>query len=94
VAAVWLWQRRPWGYLLAGVLVSMLTIETASIAIDQYFGHRADPSQSLGAVPLMAALTVLGLALTSVYLRHLLPQRDVERALTRSKREGGQPCVS
>jgi hypothetical protein len=80
LAAVWLWRRHSWGYLLAGVLVSMLTIETASIAIDQYFGHRADPSQSLGAVPLMAVLTVLGLALTSVYLRQLLPKPDAERS--------------
>ena len=70
LAGVRLWQRRPWGALLAGVLVSMLSLETASIAVDQLFGQQRDPGQSLAAVPLMAALTLLGLALTVVYLHH------------------------
>jgi hypothetical protein len=73
LAAVWLWQRRPWGYVLSGVLLSMLTLETASIAVDQVFGHRSDPTQSLAAVPLMAALTLVGLILTALFLRHVRP---------------------
>jgi hypothetical protein len=44
LAGIWLWRRRSWGYLLSGVLLSMLGIETASIATDQVFGHLHDPA--------------------------------------------------
>lgn len=71
LTGVWIWRRRPWGYLLAGVLTVMLTIETLGVAVDQTFGHRSDPAQSLSAVPLMAALTVIGLFVGVVYMRFL-----------------------
>lgn len=73
LAAIWLWQRRSWGYLLAGLLLTMLTIETASVAMDQVFGHLSDPSATLAMVPLFVVLTLIGLALTVVYLRTLRP---------------------
>lgn len=60
--AVLTWRRRGWGYVLAGMMLVMLTIETAGIAVDQIFGHLHDPSASLGAVPAMIALTIAGLA--------------------------------
>ncbi len=70
-AAIWLWQRKGWGYVLAGLLLVMLTIETASIAVDQYFGHIHDPSASLDAVPLFVGLTVIGLIVSVAYLYFL-----------------------
>jgi len=69
VGAVWLWQKKSWGYLLTGLLLSMMTIETASIAVDQYFGHVHDPSASPDAVPLFIGLTVIGLVVLIAYLR-------------------------
>lgn len=71
VGAVWLWRRRPWGYVIGGTMVVMLTIETAGIAIDQVFGHVHDPSASLGAVPIMGVLTVVGLVFSALFLRGL-----------------------
>ena len=47
----------------------MLTIETAGIAIDQAFGHLHDPSASLGAVPIMGVLTLVGLVFSILFLR-------------------------
>ena len=76
VAGVWIWKRRAWGYLLAGILLVTYTVEALSIAVDQIFGHRADPTQSLGAVPLMASLAVIGLVMTGIYLRHLREATD------------------
>lgn len=61
-AAYWLWRGRLWGYVLATALVVMLAIETISIGVDQVFGQMRDPSASLAAVPLMALLSVLGVA--------------------------------
>lgn len=71
LGAVWLWQRKSWGYLLVGLMLSMLTIETASIAVDQVFGHLNDSTASLDAVPLFVALTLFGLAVLVAYLRYL-----------------------
>jgi hypothetical protein len=62
IGAAWLWGRRAWGYVIGGMMVVMLTIETAGIAIDQAFGYVHDPSASLGAVPIMVAFTAAGLA--------------------------------
>ena len=75
VGAVWLWQRKLWGYLLTGLLLVMMTIETTSIAVDQYFGHIHDPSASPDAVPLFIGLTVIGLAVAIFYLRFLHPDK-------------------
>jgi hypothetical protein len=76
LGAVWLWQRKSWGYLLAGLMLSMMTIETASIAVDQFFGHVSDPTASPDAVPLFAALTLIGLVVVIAYLRYLRPESN------------------
>lgn len=73
VAAVLLWRGRPAGLPLAGLLLVMFVIETTSIAVDQTFGHLADPAAPLAAVPIMAALTLLGLWPLTVFLRGLRP---------------------
>jgi hypothetical protein len=57
---LWLMRRRPWGILLAGMLLVFFTLESVSVAVDQWFGHRADPLQSLGAVAAFVALAVVG----------------------------------
>ena len=44
-AGVWLWRRRPWGFLLAGLMLVLLLIESVSIAVDQFIGHHNDPTQ-------------------------------------------------
>jgi hypothetical protein len=80
-AAIWLWKRRPWGYLLSGALLVMLTIETASIGTDQWFGAAADPTSpavSASLTPVFTALTVFGLIALASYLRHL--RQDIPRA--------------
>lgn len=69
VGAAGLWRRRDWGFVAAAVLLAMITLEAAGVAVDQWFGHRADPGQSLGAVPMMAGLFAVSLLVTAVFLR-------------------------
>ena len=72
VVAAWLLQRRPWGYVLAGGLVAMLTIETASIALDQWFGAAIAPTSTLvsaALVPAFGVVTAIGLATLVLFLR-------------------------
>lgn len=74
LGALWLWQRKGWGFLLTGLMLSMLVIETGSIALDQWFGHLLDPAASPAAAPIFAALTAIGLGVLAAYLRYLRPK--------------------
>jgi hypothetical protein len=79
LGAVLLLRRRPWGYVLTGTLLVMLAIETASIGVDQWFGHAADPASpvaSAAMTPIFAALTALGLAVLALFLRPQSARRD------------------
>lgn len=69
LGARWLWQRKPWGYVIAGMMVIMLTLETTGVAIDQWFGHRHDPSAPLAAVPVMILFSGAGAWFSLVFLR-------------------------
>ena len=59
-AGMWLTRRRPWGILLSGMLLVFFTLESVSVAVDQWFGHHADPLQPLGGVAAFVALAVIG----------------------------------
>jgi hypothetical protein len=61
-AAAWLWRRRPWGYLIAGAGLVMWVIESVSIAVDQWYGHAADPGSPVASAALVPAFAVLALA--------------------------------
>ena len=61
--------RRAWAYVVGGMTVVKLTLETAGIAIDQVFGHIHDPSQLLGAVPIMVLFTGIGVVFAVLFLR-------------------------
>jgi hypothetical protein len=71
LAAIWLWQCRAWGYLLGGAFLVYGVIEAVSVTMDRIFGHLSDQSQSLAAVPLFAALALIGLVPLVFYFRNL-----------------------
>jgi MYXO-CTERM domain-containing protein len=74
VAAGWLWRRRPWGYLAGGAILVMWTIESPTVAVDQWWGHVSDPASpvaSAAAVPLFVVLTLIGLVPLYLYFRSL-----------------------
>ncbi len=72
LAAALLWRRHPWGYVLGGAVVVMLTLEGAAVAVDQLFAVRADPSTptaSAAAVPAFAVLGAVELVVAWLLLR-------------------------
>jgi hypothetical protein len=74
VVALGLWRRRPWGALLAGAVLVFWFIESAGVAVDQWFGSTADPAStvtSMTMVPAFAGLAVIGLAPLWIVLRSL-----------------------
>lgn len=74
VGAVLLWKRTAIGHLAAGVVLVLWTLEGATVATDQWFGHRADPTTewaTLGAMWLFVGLTVATLVPAFLHLHAL-----------------------
>jgi len=90
VAALWLRRREPRGALVVGAVLGMWVIESVSIAVDQWFGVRADPISpvvSLTVIPPFVALAVIGLVPLWLLLR---TARDPEKRVGNSSEDGGR----
>jgi hypothetical protein len=71
-AGWWMWQRRPVGIFLTGSWLAFGFMEGIGIAVDQWFGHQADPLSphaSTEVIPLVIALAVVNLVGLYFYLR-------------------------
>jgi hypothetical protein len=71
-AAWWMWHGKPLGIFLTGSWLAFGFIEGVGIAVDQWFGHQADPLSphaSTEVIPLMIALAVINLVGLYFYLR-------------------------
>lgn len=72
IVAVLLWQRRSAGVFLAGAGLFFWMIEAIGVAVDQWFGHRADPASdvaTLGGVVLFVVLAGATLVPLVLWLR-------------------------
>jgi hypothetical protein len=72
-AAVWLWQRRPAGYLAGGTFLVFWLIESIGVATDQWFGSHADPHAEIATMAgsrMFAALAVVSVVPVLLLLRH------------------------
>lgn len=89
VSAWWMWNRRSPGIFLTGSWLAFGVLEGIGVAVDQWFGHRADPLSphaSVEAIPLMIGLAVVNLIGLYLYWRQwkrssdgfLGNQRDLE----------------
>lgn len=69
-----LWRRRPWGYLVSGAALAFWTLEAVTVAVDQWFGHRAAPLSDVASDAVVLPFLVVALigagALWS-FLRHV-----------------------
>ncbi|KGN40349.1 hypothetical protein [Knoellia aerolata] len=83
VGALWLWRREARGALVVGAVLGLWAIESVSIAVDQWFGVRADPDSpvvSLSVIPPFLVLAVVGLVPLWLLLRsgsRAAPGREV-----------------
>ena len=81
VAAVWLWRRRAWGFLIIGAALVMWVLESAGIAVDQWYGHAADSASPVASAALTPAFGALALAgrVVAYTLFRSLPGRTQQR---------------
>ena len=91
IGAAWLWRRQPWGYLIAGAGLALWALEGLTVAVDQWFGHRADPTSdvaSADAVLPFAIATVIGIVALWAFLRRVdgtEPRSETGRSLGRDR---------
>ncbi|MET8518659.1 hypothetical protein [Nocardioides sp. NPDC004968] len=81
IVAVLLWQRRPAGVFLAGAGLFFWMVEAIGVAVDQWFGHRADPASdvaTLAGVVLFVVLAAATLVPLVLWLR-AVPSRPGRR---------------
>jgi hypothetical protein len=74
IGAWLLWHRRPWGYVIAGAGLAFWALEAATVAVDQWFGHRADPTSDVASNAVVipfALMGVIGAAVLWSFLRHV-----------------------
>lgn len=71
VAGWWLWHSRPWGLLLAPALMTYFVLEAVGVAVDQAWGHAADPTSTVVALELVPGFAVLAVVCAAT-LAHLL----------------------
>jgi len=83
MVAVLLWQRRPSGVFLAGAGLVFWEIEAIGVAVDQWFGHRADPGSDVATLAGVVLFVVLAAAT-------LVPLVLWLRAVPARTREEGQ----
>ncbi|HEY6634491.1 MAG TPA: hypothetical protein VI141_02645 [Acidimicrobiia bacterium] len=72
LAAWWLWHGRPSGILLTGSWLLFGVIESVGVAVDQWFGHQADPTStwaSVEIIPFFFGLAVVNAAAVLFYMR-------------------------
>jgi hypothetical protein len=72
LAGWWMWSRRPLGVLLTGSWLAFGILEGIGIAVDQWFGHQADPASphaSVDVIPMMVGLAIVNLIGLYFYLR-------------------------
>ncbi len=82
VAGIACLRRRPWGYLVTGAALVMLSLEGVGVATDQWFGSRADPTSaaaSMGMVPVLAGLAVVIGTVLALHLHAVQRVRGAQR---------------
>lgn len=80
LSGIWLWQRRSWGYVLAGVILTTTAIVGTSIVSDSLFERAHDATTSLAVVPLFGTITLAGVWFLGSYLWNLRQNPDPDQA--------------
>ncbi len=74
LGALWLMKRRPWGYVIAGILSVKGPLYTFILSLNTVLVMRAGLGGN-GELPLWAMLTVLGLIASGLFYGNMKPER-------------------
>jgi hypothetical protein len=66
LGAIWLLQRKPWGYLLAGAATVKGPLYTVVLTVDSLWASKAGVPDAASEIPIWLTLTFLGLIATAL----------------------------
>jgi hypothetical protein len=61
VAAIWLWRRQTWGFVVVGSVLALWVLESIGVAVDQWFGQAADPASTVASATMVWVFALLAL---------------------------------
>ncbi len=73
LGAIWLWQRKPWGYILAGISLVKGPAYTLVLSVNSLWAAKAIIPAASAEAPLWVSLTVLGLAAAGLLYGNMRP---------------------
>lgn len=69
MAAIWLWQQRAWGFILAPTLLVLADVMLVALLSMGVFSAQAGIAGALDMSPVFVVLTLLSLGMTALYFR-------------------------
>jgi hypothetical protein len=84
LSAIWLWKRRPWGYVLAVMSIVKGATSTLVLTVVLIWAANAGVPGASAEMPLWLVLTVAGLVV-SLYLLGYFDQLSYRPSITRSQ---------
>lgn len=91
-AAVWLWQRRAWGYVLGAILLVLSDVILIALLAMGLFSAQAGSAGALDMFPVFAVLTVVSLGVTALFFGQL--RRPADRVGTFDGTDSARADVS
>jgi hypothetical protein len=70
-AAVWLWQRRTWGYVLGAILLVLTDVMALALVAMSLFSAQARLAGALDMLWVFVALALVSIAFTAVFAAHM-----------------------
>lgn len=75
LGAIWLWQRKPWGYILAGITLVKGPAYTLVLSVNSLWAAKAIIPAASAEAPLWVSLTILGLVSAGLLYGNMRPER-------------------
>jgi len=82
LAALWLWRRRAWGFVLAPILLILADVMLLALLAMGVFMAQAGFAGSLDMAPVFGVMALLSLALTAVYFANIQALNAAETPVT------------
>jgi hypothetical protein len=76
IGATWLWKRRDWGFILAGILLSKGAVYPLCLAMGSYLAAEAGIPGVSSQIAFWVALSISGLIACLFLLGNMSPQRE------------------
>jgi hypothetical protein len=84
LGGIWLLQRKPWGYILAGILTVKGPAYTLVLAVSSAWAAKMGMPNVAAEIPIWVGLTLFGLIANGLLLRNLIDCQQTSKPIASS----------